>query len=135
MRLDIGDRFPSGMQEYLSYYGWHFNKHMYEYAISHMYKRVSNRKEYIEPYTKEYIDTILTNYNINFKEYNVYDYMYIANMVKADFYGSAIQNEEQLAYYIRDVMEDSDAYEGMIFTRYYADCIGKGLSINWDDML
>lgn len=135
MRLDIGDRFPSGMQEYLSYYGWHFSKHMYEFAIKNMYKKDGIRKIYIEPFSKEYIDTVLNTYGVQYTGYCSYDYMYIANMVKADFYGSSIQNEEQLAKYIKDVIEDEDAYEGMVFTRFFADCIGKGISINWEDML
>lgn len=28
MRLDARDTFPSGMEEYLSNYGWHFSKKM-----------------------------------------------------------------------------------------------------------
>lgn len=29
-RLDIKDKMPSGMEEYLSYNGWHFNKKLCE---------------------------------------------------------------------------------------------------------
>ena len=29
-RLDIRDKYPSGMEEYLSHNGWHFNKKMCE---------------------------------------------------------------------------------------------------------
>lgn len=28
MRLDVRDKFPSGMEEYLATYGWHFSKKM-----------------------------------------------------------------------------------------------------------
>ena len=33
------------------------------------------------------------------------------------------------------VITDGDAYEGMPFTRFYADCIGSGTPIIWEDML
>lgn len=52
-----------------------------------------------------------------------------------DFNGSSIQNEQQLCLYIKDVIEDEDSYEGMIFTRFYADCIGKGTPIYWEDFI
>ena len=32
-RLDAYDRFPSGMKEYISQYGWHFSKKMCEWAF------------------------------------------------------------------------------------------------------
>ena len=35
-RLDIYDKFPSGMQQYLGCYGWHFSKRMAQFAISRM---------------------------------------------------------------------------------------------------
>lgn len=135
MRLDANQRFPSGMKEYLSYYGWHFSKKMCEWASNNMYKETNSRKEYIQPYTKEEINKILNDYGIDYTSYIGYDYVYIANMCKADFYGSSIHSEADLALYIKDVIEDKDAYEGMPFTRFYADCIGKGIPINWEDMI
>lgn len=38
MRLDTKDKLPSGMENYLSYNGWHFNKRLCEYACSKMKK-------------------------------------------------------------------------------------------------
>lgn len=35
----------------------------------------------------------------------------------------------------KDYLGDPDGYEGVAFTRFYADCIGKGALIPWDDML
>ena len=36
---------------------------------------------------------------------------------------------------VKDVVEDPDGYDGLPFTRFYADCIGSGTSIPWDDLL
>jgi len=56
-------------------------------------------------------------------------------MCKADFLGSSIPNEMLLIRYVKDVIEDPDGYDGMPFTRFYADCIGSGASIPWEDLL
>lgn len=134
MRLDSRDCFPSGMEEYLSLYGWHFSKNMCQWAVSNMYKIISSEKSYITPYTREQVDDILTNYGVNVDK-STYDYVFVANMCKADYYGSSIADDLHLALFIKDYCEDSDGYKGLPFTRFYADCIGKGIGINWEDML
>lgn len=134
MRLDSRVQFPSGMEDYLESYGWHFSKKMCEYASKRMYRKgVRGNKEYIIPYTKEQVETLLKRFNINIPV--TYDAVYIANMCKADFMNSSITDEAHLALYVKDVIGDEDAYEGMVFTRYYADCIGSGTPIDWEDMI
>lgn len=136
MRLDSREKFPSGMEDYLSQYGWHFSKKMCEYAASRMYKKDSNgKKSYISPWSKESVDNLLYKYNIKVENKTAYDYVYIANMALADFMNSSIMDEQHLALFIKDYVDDPDAYDGMVFTRYYADCIGSGNPINWEDML
>lgn len=56
-------------------------------------------------------------------------------MCKADFLGSSIVDDRHLLLYVRDIVEDPDSYEGMPFTRFYADCIGAGISIPWEDLI
>jgi hypothetical protein len=135
MRLDSKETFPSGMQEYLNIYGWHFSKKMCDWATSNMYKTVSGAKRYIVPIEKEAVDNLLANHNISLRNSKGYDYVYIANMVLADFMGSSIKGELEQAKYIRDVIDDPDGYDGLPFTRFYADCIGSGTPIMWEDMI
>ena len=132
-RLDSRSAFPSGMEDYLEFNGWHFNKKMCQWASSRMYKGKADAKTFITPYTVETIESLVKKYNLQF-EVN-YDAVYIANMVKADFLGSSIPDEAHLMLYVKDVMTDPDAYDGMPFTRFYADCIGSGTSIPWEDVL
>ena len=132
-RLDSRSAFPSGMEDYLEFNGWHFNKNMCQWASSRMYKGKEDNKQYITSYTKEAIESLVKKYNLQF-EVN-YDAVYVANMVKADFLGSSIPDEAHLILYVKDVMTDPDAYDGMPFTRFYADCIGSGTSIPWEDLL
>lgn len=133
-RLDSRGVYPQDMETYLEFYGWHFSKKMCDWAVSKMYKEVNGKKEYIKPYSKEDLEDFLTKQNIKINAKG-YDHVYLANMAKADFLGSSIQDEIHLAKYVKDVVDDSDAYEGMPFTRFYADCLAKGEPIIWSDML
>ena len=137
MRLDSYDIYPSGMREYLSTYGWHFSKKMCEWAISRMYKDGEENKpeQAIPNYTRERVDLLLKRFNLKLEKNKGYDDVYVANMCKFDFLGSSIDNEMKLAQFIKDYIDDADAYEGMPFTRFYADCIGSGTPIIWEDML
>lgn len=135
-RLDIRDKYPSGMEEYLSHNGWHFNKKMCEWAVSRMYKtNALGKKEYIAPYTKDQVDELLTKNAIKLENIDGYDYVYVANMAKADFLGSSLIDEIRLAKFVKDYIDDKDGYEGLPFTRFYADCIGSGVPISWEDMI
>lgn len=131
MRLDSFGGYPSGMEEYLSAYGWHFSKKMCEYAVSRMYKEEGE----ITPITKQEVDTILKRYNINLKNDAGYDSVYVANMCKADFLGSAVVDEARMALYIKKYIDDPDGYEGLPFNRFFADTIAKGIGIIWEDMI
>lgn len=134
MRLDSRDSFPSGMENYLAAYGWHFNKKMCEWAVSRMYKLKDGKKMYITPYTKEQIDDMLLKHNITVEK-NGYDYVFAANMCKADYLASSILDEQHLLLFVKDYTSDPDAYPELPFTRFYADCIGSGTVINWEDMI
>lgn len=131
-RLDSYGEYPSGLKEYLSFNGWHFNKKMCEFATSHMVSKTSTK---FTPYRKEDIDALLKANNIDVSNTADYDYVYVANMCKADFLGSSILTEKQLCKFVKDYIEDVDSYEGMPFTRYYADCIGSGTIIPWEEVL
>ena len=132
-RLDSRSAFPEAMENYLEFNGWHFNKKMCQWAVSRMYRMDGEKKMFIEPYTLESLRALLERVKVEFEL--DYDALYIANMCKADFLGSSIQNEAQLAKYVKDVVDDPDGYDGLPFTRFYADCIGSGTSIPWDDLL
>ena len=137
MRLDNYGAYPSGMREYLSTYGWHFSKKMCEWAVSRMYKDGEENKpeQAIPNYTRERVDLLLKRFNLKLEKNKGYDDVYVANMCKFDFLGSSIDNEMRLAQFIKDYIDDADAYEGMPFTRFYADCIGSGTPIMWEDMI
>lgn len=131
-RLDMYDEFPTGMRQYLSTYGWHFSKKMCDFAVSRM--RGKDGKK-IESYDKEKVDALLKQFGVELKNSKGLDYVYACNMALADYFGSSLTNQQQLAYFIRDYIDDPDGYEGLPFTRYFADCIGSGSPIMWEEMM
>lgn len=66
---------------------------------------------------------------------NGYDCVYVANMARADYWGSSIADEQHLALFVKDFIDDEDAYPGLPFTRYFADLIGSGTNVPWEDVL
>ena len=109
---------------------------MCDWAVSKMYKiNVAKRKEYIVPYTKEAVENLLKANGIKLDNEIGYDAVYVANMAKADFWGSSISDDTHLAKFIKDYLDDPDGYDGIVFTRFYADCIGSGTPIMWEAML
>ena len=134
-RLDSYNGYPSGMNEYLETYGWHFSRKMCEWAVSRMFKKENNRKVQIEMLTKDNVTAIMNRYGLKLVNNKGYDYVYVANMCKADYYGRSIKDEASMAQFIYDTIEDADAYDGMVFTRFYADCVGSGTPIIWEDMI
>lgn len=130
------DEIPEGMKRYINHYGCHFNKALCEEAVSRMYtKHVGTRKEYIIPYTKEQVENILTAADIKLKRNKLYDAVYVACMCKADYLGSSITDEQHLALFIKDTIDDPDAEEGFIFNRFYADTVFMNNPVDWEEMV
>ena len=129
------DEIPEGMKLYINNYGCHFNKKLCEWAVSNMYKVVNGKKEYIQPYTKKQSDTLLEQYNVNIERNTLYDACYVMNMGKADYLGSSIPNEQYLAKYVKDVLDDADAEDGYVFNGFYAKCVFNNVPIEWEDMV
>lgn len=134
-RLDSYAGYPEDMAQYLSFYGWHFSEKMCKWAVSRMYRKNNGRKVPIDPITKDKFDDMLRQYAITLDTYNVYDPVYIANMCKADYFGTSVRSEADLVQYVKDTVDDPDGYDGMPFTRFYADCIGSGIPIDWKAMM
>lgn len=126
--LDTYDDRPASMKRYLKYYGQHFNKKLCDFAVSKMDHGKS-------PVSKENIESILSKYNIKLDNNQLYDFVYVYNMGNNDFLGSSISDEKHLALYVKDVIDDEDGYDGIVFNRWYADTVTKGIPIEWDEMV
>lgn len=130
--LDIYDELPEDMINYLRHNGRHFNHKLCDYAVS---KMIGSDNKTISPITKLELDEKLHKYNVHIDNNILYDYVYVANMCKADFLGSSITDEAHLCMYVKDVIDDVDGYDGIVFNRWYADMCRKGIPIDWYEML
>lgn len=129
------EEYPEAMLLYMRNYGPHFNRKLFEFAVSFMYKKADGSKVKLNPYTKNEVDNMLKLQGIQLENNQLYDATYVANMCKADFLGSSIKDEHHLALYIKDVIDDIDASDGIIFNRWYADMSYSGIAIDWEAML
>lgn len=129
------DDYPQAMLNYLKYYGPHFNRKLFEFAVSKMTKVIKGIEQKITPMTKEDVDNMLRDYNVEIKNAQLYDCVYVANMCKADFLGSSIIDDAHLAKYVKDVIDDVDAPDGLVFNRWYADMCYCGIAVDWEEML
>lgn len=129
------DEMPEAMVNYMRYYGPHFNRKLCDFAVGLMTKVVNGEEKPISPYSKKDVTDILSTHNVNLENNQLYDAVYVANMGKADFLGSSIEDEHHLARYIKDVIDDDDAYDGIVFNRWYADMSYTGIAVDWEDML
>lgn len=124
---------PDDIRAYLEKNGWSFSKKMCEFAVGRMKDR--NGKK-LESLTKEQVDKLLKTYEIVLKHDNGYDCVYCLPTWRSPTIGDRRSgDEQQLARFVKDYIDDEDAYPGMPFTRYFADLIGSGTNVPWDDVL
>lgn len=129
------DEMPEAMVAYMRHYGPHFNRKLFEFAVSLMTKEQNGKETRVTPYSKEQVKNLLGSNGITLRNDQLYDSTYVACMCKADFLGSSISDEKHLAMYIKDVIDDPDGYDGIVFNRWYADMCYTGVAIDWEEML
>lgn len=135
--LDTYDEIPREMRIYLQHNGWHFNKRACKYAVGMMKRRnpASGKIERIEPYTKEQVEELLAKNGVSIEDTSNYDFVFVANMGKADYLKSSIPDEAHLALYVKDVLDDPDAADGVTMRRWYATMVANGVGVDWSELL
>lgn len=119
-------------KKYQRLYGPHFTKDLCNFAVSMM----EDENGPITPFTKQEIESKLSTYGIKLKYNKLYDFVYVANMCKADFLGSAVPNDDQhLCDYIKKVVDDPDGYDGQIFNRWVSDVEGMHIPVDWSEFV
>lgn len=125
------------MQEYLGLYGWHFSKKLCEWACSKMKRRspMNGKNEPLQMWDKEKTEEMLKRFGIDCTDFVGYDAVYVINMARADYLGSSVPDEQRLALFVKDYLCDIDGYDEVAMTRWYADVIGKGEIVPWEDCI
>ena len=117
---------------YLDMYGPHFSKKLYEWAVSMMRERNGN---HMQPMTKEQASDFLKNNGVTLKNDKGYDAAYVLQMAKADYYGSSIKDDGNLARFVVDYLDDIDGSKTKAFDHFVVDCRAKGEPIFWSEVM
>ena len=130
------DPIPDDMRAYLRNHDYSFSKKACEYAVSMMRKTntATSKDEPLDPWGKEQVDDLLKRFNIRLENNIGYNYVYVANMLRADKYKSSIPDEAHLALGIKDVIDDVDCSPYCVFLEWMAKMDGNGEPIEWDDI-
>lgn len=131
------DYIPEGLALYYSHNGRHISKKLYEYLVPKMYKinKANGAKVYMQPMQREQYDTVMKRHGVTLDNDILYDGMYVYSMGMADFFGSSITDEQHLALFVKDYVDDPDQPDGFVFNRLYSDMVLKGTPIRWEEML
>ena len=135
--LDLYDEIPEEMAAYLRHNGWHFNHKACRYAVSMMRKKnpASGRMDKVEVMEKEQVDAMLSKYGVTLENNVGYDYVFVANDGKAKFHKSSIADEQRLAMYVKDVIDDELAGDGEVMRKWDAEMTARGIPVEWEEML
>lgn len=129
------DIYPEAMLIYMRNYGPHFNKKLCDFAVSKMKRNVNGKMQKIQPISREELKNLMSMNGFVLENDQLYDSVYVANMCKADFLNSSIIDEIHMLKYVKDVIDDPDAVDGLVFNRWYADMCYMGIAIDWEEML
>lgn len=122
----------TSFEEYVDQYGLHFNRKLYEWAVSQMTDRNGNR---IQPMTKEQVTDFLRTNGVSLEHAKGFDAAYVLAMARADYYGSSIKDDAHLSLFVKDFMEDPDGTDTKAFDHFVVDCRAKEEPIFWEDVL
>lgn len=132
-RLDYYDITPKGMDAYMASHGRHFSKPMLEWAVSMMRDRRGNK---VQPMDSKQVDEKLRANGVELQRTSgYYDAAFVWSMAMADYFGSSIVDEQHLAKFVKDYIDDPDGSETRPFDEFYVKTIALGIDIPWGDMI
>lgn len=128
---------PRKMRSYLRSYGYNFNRRACEFAVKNMRRMnpATGKKEQIEPLTKDAVEEMLKKQGIRLEHNEGHNFVYAANMIKADFWKSSVEDEAHMAKMIKDIIDDPDNPGGNLFRKWLADADALGFVIDWEEIL
>lgn len=119
----------SGYVGYIAKHGYHFTKKLAK-VVSEAMKNADGSGH---RWTSDEVRAA-TNDEVIPNGVTLGDVTFLANMAYADFYPKVIKNEEGCIQYALAVARDPDGYDGIAFCRWTADLIGKGATVDWENL-
>lgn len=119
-------------EEYVKKHGYHFTDALAEH-ISRMMENASGQEHsWTAAQVKKAMESLgLMPFGKTKTEATLGDVTYLANMYYADLYPDPFKDEASCLRAAYRIAVDPDGYKGMIFCRWTADAIGKGVDIDW----
>lgn len=119
-----------GFDRYVARHGYHFTNELARVASDMMV----NSNGYPHKWTPEQVESMLKVHGYTrYDKCTLGDITYLANMAYADFYPKVIKDEQSCIKYAIQVANDPDGYDGLVFSRWIADLIGKkSKAIDWE---
>ena len=132
MPLNTFDPLPEVFIRYFRINGMHFNKRMYEYAVSLMYSEdAEGNKKNAPQVTREDFLAVMAKYGVKIPAEAVYDGMYVWSMTCVDS-PKSIPDERTRAIHVQEYINDPDQRPGFVFNRFYNDTVWNGIPIDWE---
>ena len=111
----------------------HFSKKLADWAISMMEKEdtATGKLKPIIPVSLEEVEEMMKQASIKIPEESVYDALYLANMIKAD-YEKSLPTKEVKAKYIEETICDPDGCPESVLACFCAKMDLKNMPIHWE---
>lgn len=131
------DDYPREAKKYFKNNGIHFNKRAVEYACEDLMRKnpATGKLENIDVWDKDKVDELLKKFNVKLEHSVLYDYVFVCNMARSDYWKSSIADEQHLALFVKDMVDDPDQRDGFIFNRWLSDRMFNGEPIDWDILI
>lgn len=121
--------FAQDYYDYVSKHGSHFTNELASYASSLMVNASGDRHCWTPSEVKKSMASL--GLTVPEDKATLGDLTYLANMAFADLYPEVCRDEAACLKYAYKIANDPDGYEGMVFSRWCADVIGKSTNIDW----
>lgn len=117
----------------MSSHGRHFSKAMLDWAVGMMTDRNGNKRN---PIDRKKFDSMMESYGITLdRTEGYYDGIYVWSMAMSDYFGSSIKDEQHIALFVKDYIDDIDGNPTRAFDEFMINCTAKGIDVPWQDMI
>jgi len=119
--------------QYQEKFKGHFSKKLADWAISMMEKKdeSTGKMKAITPIPLEEVEEMMKQQGIKIPEECIYDVLYLANMIKAD-YEESLPTKEVKAKYIDETINDPDGCPEAVLACFCAKMDLKNMPIHWE---
>lgn len=116
---------------YKMHHGMHFSDKLAEYASSKMV----NANGMNHTWSCKDVEGAFTSLGLKLPEKSTWgDATYAANMLYSDF-SQLLKSDTDAVKMAHALLTDPDGYDGMLFKRYTADIMEKGICVPWMDLI